>query len=131
MSIKATMYEEVQNQYEEISKMELGSEQCVKAMNAINGTVDRLNEMEKLEIEDRKLDIEEQKLEIERERNENEKKDRLIKTAVGVGTFVLGTAVTIWGYVDSKHFEQGYTHTTNAGRESTRSLLNIMNKFKF
>ena len=130
MSVENVMYEEAKKEFEEVGKMELGSEAYVKTVQGANSMVDRLNEAAKIENETRKLDIEERRLDIEEKKNEVEKKDKFIKNAISVGTSVLYVGVTIWANVSSKRFEQGFTHTTEAGRNSTRKLLGLLDRFK-
>lgn len=130
MSIERTMYEEAEKQFVEIGKMELGSDQYVKTVNGATDIVDRLNELEKIKNEKRKLDIEEKKIEVENARLDRSDKADLFKNVMTGVTFVASLAVTVWGYVDSKRFEQGYTHTTEAGRASTRKLLSFLDRVK-
>lgn len=125
MSIQTTMYDEAKREFEEVSGFELGSEQHTKTIQAANSVVDRLNELDKIENEKRKLDIEEQRLEIEKAKLKNDKQDHLIRDIITVGLNVLFVGVTIWANVDAKRFEQGFTHTTEAGRSSTKSLLGL------
>lgn len=118
MDIENTIYDGAQKTYEEVQSLEIGSEQHAKAIQAANSMVDRLNEMKKIENENRKLDLEEEKL-------KSDKKDHLVRDIITVGLNVLFVGVTIWANVDSKRFEQGFTHTTEAGKSSSRTLLNL------
>ena len=90
-----------------------------------------MNEMERMEQE--RLDKEaSRKLEEDlklKELAEN-KKDRIWKNAITIGTCLLYTGVTIWANIDSKNFEKDFTHTTEPGRTSTRRLLGLLDKFK-
>ena len=55
MDIETTIYDGAQKTYEEVQSLEIGSEQHAKAIQAANSMVDRLNEMKKIENENRKL----------------------------------------------------------------------------
>lgn len=116
MSVEKVLYEEVIDDYERLGEMDITSEEYAKAVASANSIVDRLNEMERIKIE--------------REKAKDEKRDRWIKNAITVGTFVIATGVTIWANVDSKRFELGNTQTTDAGKASTRRLLSFMDKVK-
>lgn len=123
MSIEKAMYDEVLSELEAVKEMELGSDQHVKTVGVVNSLVDRLGESQKLDNEARRLEIEAQRL-------EGEKKDRTIKNIITVGTNVLFLGVTIWANIDSKRFEQGFTHTTESGKNSSRTLVSLWNKIK-
>lgn len=130
MSVETIMYEEARKEYEEAGKLELGSDQHVKTIQAANSIVDRLSENMKIENEARKLDLEERRLEIEEQRLENDKKGNLVRNVLTGAMFVLSTGVTIWANIDAKKFEGAFTHTTEAGRNSTRKLLSLLDKIK-
>lgn len=123
MSIEKAMYDEVMNELEAVKKMELGSDQHVKTVGVVNSLVDRLGESQKLDNEAKRLEIEERKL-------DGEKRDRTIKNIITIGTNVLFLGVTIWANIDSKRFEQGFTHTTESGKNSSRTLVSLWNKIK-
>lgn len=130
MSIERTMYEEALKEYDEIGRMELGSEQYVKTVQGANSIVDRLNETDRVELDKRKLEVEEEKIKLEQCKLENEKQDRFWRNIITIGTFVAGAGITIWANVDSKRFELEGTHTTEAGRTSQRKLLSFWDKMK-
>lgn len=122
-TLEKTMYERAEQQFRQIETMEPGSEVCVKTTNSANGTVDRLNEL-------RKIRLEEAKLEFERQRLEADKRDRMIKNIMTGVTFGVGALITIWANIDSKKFEGAFTHTTSAGRQSENKLLSFMDRVK-
>lgn len=130
MSIEKAMYEEVMNELESVKKMELGSDQHIKTVGVINSMVDRLGESQKLDYEKKRMEIEERKTLIEAARLESEKKDRTFKNIATVVTNGLFLGVTIWANVDSKRFEQGFTHTTESGKSSSRTLMSLWSKIK-
>ena len=130
MSVKETLTDEVLNEYSEISKMNLGSEVYTTTVNGVNCMIDKLNDMQRIENEARKLDIEEDKLRLEQERLFFDSKSQKVGNIRKVALFGVCTVVTIWANIDSKRFEMGYTHTSSAGRETTKKLLNFMDKFK-
>lgn len=129
-NVERAMRDEANKEFEELGKMKLGSEEHVKTANVANSTVDRLNEMEKINIEHRKLDIEERKLDIEEKKLENDKKNNLVKNVLTGTIFVVSTGITIWANIDSKKFEGAFTHTTEAGRGSERKLLSLLDKVR-
>lgn len=130
MSIDKAMYDEVLNELKEVGKMKLGSEEHVKTVDVINSMCDRLLESQKLDYEKKRLEIEERKTLIEAARHESEKKDRAIKNGITIGATLLYAGINIGAFVASIRFEQGYTHTTDAGKSSSRALLNLLSKNK-
>lgn len=130
MSIERAMRDEVMNELKEVGKMELGSDQHVKTVGAINSMLDRLGESQKLDNEKKRLEIEERKSLIEAARLESEKRDRAVKNGITIGTTLAFLCVQIGANIMSMRFEQDYTHTTEAGKNSSRTLLNLLSKNK-
>lgn len=127
VKVKELLEEEIVNQIEALGNAE---EYTVSVDDTVR-LMDKMIEMERLE-QDRLDKEKSRRLEEDlklKEMAEN-KKDRLWKNALTIGTFVIGTGVTIWANIDSKKFEEGFTHTTEAGRTSTRKLLGFLDKFK-
>ncbi len=122
-TLEKTMYERAEQQFRSAETMDAGSEDCTKATNIANCTVDRLNEL-------RKIRLEEAKLEHERAKLKAEERDRLVKNIMTGVTFGVGVLVTIWANIDSKKFEGAFTHTTSAGRQSESKLLSLMDRVK-
>lgn len=121
---------EVESEVKSIGSMELGADEHVKTAKVANDMMDRLIKVDEIENEKRKLDLEERKLDIEEQKVENDKRNNKIKNVLSGIAFVTSLGVTIWANIDSKRFELGSTHTTEAGRGSTRKLLNLLDKFK-
>ena len=127
--LENAMYEEVQNELNEIASMELGSDAYVRTTNCVNAMIDRVHESKKLENEALRLEIENKKLDVEMDKNRDEKKNNIAKNIMSGVTFTLSMAAFIWSNIDSKKFEMGYTHTTEPGRASGRRLMNLLDKF--
>ena len=114
MSVKNLLREEITDEIGHLSKMEVGSEDYEKTVNGLTKLVDRLNEMEKIEMEktnsnvENECKIEEQDL--KRQQLEDEKKDRLIRNGL---TF---------------KFEETGTITSQAGRQFINKAINFLKK---
>lgn len=128
--LENVVYEEVLSELGEISKMELGKDEYVKTTQGVNSMIDRLHESKKLENEALKLELEAERLKVEAEKNRNEKSNNVVKNILTGVTFAGSVIVAVWANLDSKSFEKNYTHTTEAGRASTRKLLGFLDKFK-
>ena len=137
MDVSTRLKDEVMSEIEGVSTMTLGSAEHGHTVEAVNGMIDRLVKLEQVETDKRKLDLESEKLRLEEEKRDleelkvnNEARNNKIRNVITVATTVLTVGVTIWANVDSKRFEQGFTHTTEAGRTSTRKLLGLLDKLK-
>lgn len=120
MRTKDLLREEVDTQIEQLKTEKLGTEEYDKTVNGICKMVDKLNEMDKLELEKRKIDIEETNSSIEWERTKSENTDRKVKnilTGVGLGlTAAGGIAMFIFE-------EKGTIVVSQAGRKFVDRLF--------
>lgn len=129
-SVEEVLYEEALSECSAMAGMKLGSEEHTKTAKVVNDMMDRLIKLEEVKNEQRRLDIEEQKAYIEERKVDSDKINQWIRNGITLVTFGVSVMVTVWANEDSKLFEQGYTHTTEAGRTSTRRLLTLLDKFK-
>lgn len=130
MSIERLLFEEAEAQLQEIHKLQVGSDESVKAINAVNGMVDRIHEAEKIKSENRRLDVEERKNDIEERRVDSERIVRKAEIAYKLLIAIGYAALEGWAHVSSKKWEEGYTQTTDSGRASTRNLLSLFSRVK-
>lgn len=119
MSIKNLLTDEIGDQLSEIHKLEVGSENSKIAINGVGMLVDKVNDIEKLELERQKLEMENENMEIERERVENEKRDRNIKNKITIGTAAAGAGITIGMGLLAYVYEERGTITSKAGKRFT------------
>lgn len=124
MNIETMMHEEIQSELEELSKIQVGSEEYKTAVDGITKLTDRVIEMRKSNIE---KETKEKDREIETnlkiQQMEEERKDRIIKNIIAVAGIAVPTVVTIWGTVKSIEFEKEGTITTIMGRGFIQKLL--------
>lgn len=129
MSVYKTMYDEAQKHFEEIGQMQLGTDEHTKAVSCANGMVDRLIERDKIINEDRKLDIEERKIDAEFAKIVNDAKNRKLTIAITALTTAAYAGIHVWTVLSDRAFESnGFMHTSEAGRNSRRSLLSLVDK---
>ena len=132
MSVKNLLREEITDEIGHLSKMEVGSEDYEKTVNGLTKLVDRLNEMEKIEMEktnsnvENECKIEEQDL--KRQQLEDDKKDRLIRNGLTGVSVIGGLAVTVWGTLKTFKFEETGTITSQAGRQFINKAINFLKK---
>lgn len=132
MSVKKMLAEEIESKIESLKDLDHGSEEYHKGIDDVSKMLDKYIDMDKIDREYR--DREDSRI------NENANKalerrsdriERVLKYGLSGLTFGVSIFVTLWINKDSKMFEQeGYTHTTEAGRLSTRKLLNLLDKFR-
>lgn len=122
--IKKLLQEEVQNEIELLSKMELGNDKYEKTVNGITKLADRVIEIQKAEYEkDCKKDSQEDDREFKQKQLESENKDRKVKNVLtGLG-IVIPAGLTVWGTIKSLKFETEGTVTTIIGRGFLNKLL--------
>lgn len=124
MSVKNLLNEEIRDEIEVLSKLEVGSDEHKTAADALAKLLDKSIEMEKLDLEHQeKVDNREADQQIKMLQIKDERKDRLIKNALTGVSVVGGFALTIWGTIKSIKFEQTGTITTIMGRGFIQKLL--------
>ena len=128
MSLKSLVTDEICSQVDEISGLEVGTEGCKTAISGVGVLMDKLTDIQKLEIEQRKLDMERERLEIEREKVENERKDRKIKNSITIGTAATGAMITIGMGLLAYVYEERGTISSKPGRSSIDRALNYFFK---
>lgn len=124
MSLKTTLHDEIQSELEEISKLEVGSDQHRTAVDSVTRLWDRMNESEKLEIEKKeRAENREIELDLKLQQMEEERKKRIIQNFIDVGGIVTTVGLTVWGTLKSLKFEETGTVTTMAGRNFISKLF--------
>ena len=113
MDIQTLLNKEVKHELEDLSTMELGTEQYKATVDGITKLVDRTIELEKIEIACQEKDVQ----------MREEKVDRWVRHGIAVGGIIIPVVVTIWGTVKSFEFEKEGTVTTMMGRGFINKLL--------
>ena len=124
MDIKTLVNDEITSEIEEISKIEVGTEKHVAAVNAVTKLMDKSIELEKLQNEQvEKKDARETEYDLKMAEMQHDRIDRIVKnTLTGLAT-VGGFGVAIWGTLISLKFEEKGVVTTISGRSFIQSLL--------
>ena len=117
MKNETMLYEEIQNEFEELKKIEVGSDEYKTAVDGLTKLMDRAIEIDKLNVgAEERLDARNIDAELRQEQLEADVKDRKVRNAISLAGIIIPTAVTIWGTLKSLKFEETGTVTTNAGR---------------
>lgn len=124
MKVETMLQDEIRNEFEELKKLEFGSDGYRAAVDGISKLLDRAIEYDKLDAEcnERSLNRgfeEDYKLQLA----EDEKRDRRIKNGITIAGIVIPSLITIWGTIKSLNFEKEGTVTTIMGRGFINKLL--------
>lgn len=120
MSIQTLLNEEIKNEFEDLKKMELGSETYKTTVDGLTKLVDRAIELEKIDVEQNEAYENRQ---VELSKIEDDRMDRWVRNILTGAGIVIPTAVTVWGTIKSINFEKEGTITTIMGRGFIQKLL--------
>lgn len=117
MSIKTMLNEEIQSEFSELAKIEVGTEPYKTTVEGLTKLVDRMIEIEKVEAEcyDRDKAFESERA-LKLQQMREERNDRIVKNCIAVGSTLLGVGVTIWGACATFKFEEEGSISTTLGR---------------
>lgn len=129
MGIKNILWDEIEKEVKELSKMQVGTDQYKVTVDGIARLSDKIIELEKLESENAVKDFENfvrtEEQELKRDQLKSEKRDRAVKNVITVGTAVLSVAVYALAFIASTNFEREGSFTTEGGKNSIRQLLKL------
>lgn len=113
MSMTTKLHVEIDEKFDELNKLDPSTKEYSTAVDSVTKLMDRAIEIEKLEM-----------TETQNEKQfKEDRKSRLVKNCIDVGSIVLPLAVTIWGARASFKFEETGTITTGIGRKFMDKLI--------
>ena len=113
MNTRDLLREEVNSQVNQLKTLELGTDTYDKTVSGICKMIDKISDIDKLDIERDRVEIEEVNISIENEKIKSEKSDRKTKNIISGA----GLGLTAFGLVAMFVFEERGTITTQAGRK--------------
>ena len=118
------LYDEINAEFEDLSKMALGTEEYKITIDGLTKLMDRAIDMKKFDTEYAER-IDNQKMDncLKQKQMDEERKDRLIKNGISIAGIVIPSLITIWGTVKSMEFEKEGTITTIIARGFINKLL--------
>lgn len=124
MKIETLLHEEIKDEFDELSKLEVGSEKYKITVDGITKLVDRAIEIDKLntESEDRS-DQRNIDADMKAKQMKEDSIDRIVRNSIAIAGIVIPTALTIWGTITTLEFEKEGTITTASGREFIKKLF--------
>ena len=124
MKIETLLHEEIKDEFDELGKLEVGSEQYKITVDGIAKLVDRAIEIDKLntESEDR-IDQRNVDSDLKTKQMKEDRIDRIARNSIAIAGIIIPTVVTIWGTITTLEFEKEGTITTASGREFIKKLF--------
>ena len=124
MNIETLLYDAIETDFDRLADEKLSAEDRRATVDELTKLMDRAIEMEKVNNDCKdKTEIRENEQNIKLQQLADDKKDRIVKNAIGVAGIVLPLIVTIWGTKVSLKFEEDGTFTTIMGRGFIQKLL--------
>ena len=124
MSIKSLLDEEIRSEIEEVSKIEVGSDQHKVSVDSLAKLLDKHIELEKLEADaQEKYESRIAEQDLKREQIKNEKRDSIVKNVLTGVSVIGGFGLTVWGTCKSLKFEETGVVTSIMGRGFIQKLL--------
>ena len=121
MNIKGMLEEEIESVMESIKDMSPETDEYKKSVDELTKLMDRLNEMQKLELENERLTDEHY---IKLAQFRTDKKHRIVDHVLTTVSIVVPAALTIWGTIITlKYDKDGVFPTTTIGRGFINKLL--------
>lgn len=123
-NIETLLHEEIENEFEILGDMAVGSDEYETTVNGLTKLCDRAIELEKFKTE-HEFKREQQSVEddLKIEQLKDEKRDRFVKNSLTAAGIIVPAAITIWGTIKSIKFEETGTITTIMGRGFIQKLL--------
>lgn len=124
MGMRTLLKDEIQNEFDELRKVEIGSDAYKTTVDGLTKLVDRAIELEKFDADAKeKVVNRDVDTDLKLKQMKDEKKDRIARNGIAIAGIVIPTAVTIWGTLKSLKFEETGTITTGAGRAFINRLF--------
>ena len=124
MNIEELLNDEIQDELENLSKMELGSDTYKVTVEGLTKLVDKSIELEKVRLEmSDKAENRETELDLKCQQMQNEKRDQIIRNGIAIAGLIVPTIITVWGTLKTLKFEETGTVTTIMGRGFIQKLL--------
>lgn len=120
MSLKTLLGIATEDGFNELDKMEVGSEKYISTAKVLNDMSDRI-----IKIEEHETEVENQKNDekLRLKQMKQEQIDRYVKHGLTAVSIIGGLVLTVWGAKASWRFEETGTVTSTAGRKFINNLF--------
>lgn len=117
MKIETLLQEEIEQEFEGLKEIELGTKEYLQTVDGLTKLMDRAIEIDKNQSEK----------ECKSKQAERDQNNEIVKNCIGIANIIIPltvtTAVTIWGTFKTFKFEETGTVTTIMGRGFINKLL--------
>lgn len=129
MSIKTLLHEEIESEFKELEKTQVGSDEYKASIDGISKLIDRSIEISKLEADIKdKEETRELETQLELKKQKDEYRNKTIANVLTGASIISGIALTVWGTLKSLKFEETGTVTTSAGRSFINGIIKSFTK---
>ena len=123
-SIRELLDEEIQVEFEKLSKLEVGSESYKAAVDGLTKLVDRAVEIDKTEMENAtKIEAQNIENDLKALQIKEDNLDRWVRNGIAIAGIIVPSVLTVWGTLKSFKFEETGTVTTILGRGFINKFL--------
>lgn len=123
-SIRELLDEEIQVEFEKLSKLEVGSESYKATVDGLAKLVDRAVEIDKTEMENAtKIEAQNIENDFKAVQIKEDNRDRWVRNGIAIAGIIVPSVLTVWGTLKSFKFEETGTVTTILGRGFINKLL--------
>ena len=115
MSLTTKLNVEIDERFNDLAKLNPTTKEYSAAVDSLTKLMDRAIEIEKIEASEAQNE----------KQMKDDRKSRIVKNCIDVGSIVLPLAVTLWGVKASLYFEDSNTVTTTVGRKFMDRMFNF------
>ena len=115
MSLTTKLNVEIDERFNDLAKLNPTTKEYSTAVDSLTKLMDRAIEIEKIEASEAQNE----------KQMKDDRKSRIVKNCIDVGSIVLPLAVTLWGVKASLYFEDSNTVTTTVGRKFMDRMFNF------
>ena len=116
-NLKKMLHEEIENQFDGLEGIEIGSEAYRNAVDGLSKLMDREIEISKLQAErEDKLESRAIETRLKNRQLMDDKTDKIIRNGLTAAGLVVTAGLTVWGTLKTFKFEETGTITSSIGR---------------
>lgn len=120
MDIETILRDEIRDEFDELSKIQIGSDEYETTVDGLTKLMDRAIEIDKINTD---AEMKEAEAELKSKQMDDERKDRKVRNCIAIAGIVIPTTITIWGTLKTLKFEEVGTVTTIAGRNFMNQIF--------
>jgi hypothetical protein len=120
MDIETILRDEIRDEFDEMSKIQIGSDEYKTTVDGLTKLMDRAIEIDKINTD---AEMKEAEAELKSKQMDDERKDRKVRNCIAIAGIVIPTTITIWGTLKTLKFEEVGTVTTIAGRNFMNQIF--------